>query len=286
MRLPSDEDESWMPVTRSEADISFDDGILDQIELTSAQFQKVFSAFQSTSSVGLEGTVKATLLDGSSIDIPVQLSLQQNAGTLFDDHFSPADTPGRYDVTLTNRIESRVNIHRVDTINLGGDVVAHPTVLSLPVQVEPGTAITITYDVVPPDAQRTSLTPLLETAIDVDFERLWALITTNQGFVNRTFDVRVSIEPQFFSATPAGMQPLTSVLVIFDSFVEVELSPEQTELTVPLRMPLLPVLLNQVEAAQTYRYRIINQHADGPGASSEQFIEGSGDLQVVPPLGD
>lgn len=284
MRLPSDEDETWIPVPRSEAEISFDEGILDEIELTSRQFQKVFSAFQAASSVGMEGTVQATLLDGTRIDIPVQVSLKDNIGTPFDASTVPTDVPGQYQINLTNRIESAVNINRVDPILLGSGIVAVPAGVSLPIRVEPGASATITYDVTSPLPPEVTLTPVVETTIDVDYERLWEKITTNQGFVNRTFDVRVSILPQFFAATPEGMEPLTSVVVEFDSFVAVELKPELTELTVSLRMPLLPVLLNQVEAAQTYRYRVVNQHESGPGAMSE-WVQGSGDLQVVPPLG-
>jgi hypothetical protein len=285
MRLPSNEDDTWISVIRSEAEISFDEGIIDEIDLTSSQFQKIFSAFQSPATVGMEGTVQATLLDGSDIDIPVLVSLQENAGTLFDSRFEATSNPGQYHLTLTNRIESRVSINRADPVLLGDGVVAHPVGLSLPIRVEPGASIAITYDVTPSNTPVTAIAPLLETTIDVDYAQLWSLITVNQGFVKRTFDVQVSIQPQFFSTTPPGMEPLTSVVVEFDSFVVVALTPEHTMLTVPLRMPLLPVLLNQLEAAQTYRFRVINQHASGPGAVSD-WTAGSGDLQVVPPRGD
>jgi hypothetical protein len=50
-------------------------------------------------------------------------------------------------------------------------------------------------------------------------------------------------------------------------------------------MPLLPVLLNQLDAAQSYQYRVTNQHGTRPGATSA-WIAGSGDLQIVPPRGE
>src|SRR5690606_715384 len=123
-------------------------------------------------------------------------------GTLFDSSTAPTDVPGRYQVNLTNRIESGINIIRVDPVLLGSGIVAIPNEVPLPMRVESGTSTTITYDVTTPLPPDVGLTPILETSIDVNYERLWTLITTNQGFVNRTFDVRVSIQPQFFSTTP------------------------------------------------------------------------------------
>lgn len=285
LRLPDDEADTWIPVTRSDAQISFDEGIVDEVELTSGQFQKVFSAFQSPATVGIEGTVEGTLLDGTPIDISVEVSLQENTGTLFDSQFAATGSPGEYTITLTNRIESTVNINRVDPVKLNDTAIAHPVGLSLPIRVNPGSSITITYNVNSPETAVTTITPVLETTIDVNYEQLWSLITINQGFVKQTFDITVSIQPQFFSATPTGMEPLTSVLVEFDSLVVLELTPEQTQITLPLRMPLLPVLLNQMDAAQSYRYRVINQHANGPGAMSD-WTQSSGNLQIVPPRGD
>lgn len=285
LRLPDTSEETWIPVNRTEATISFDDGIVDEVELTSSQFQKVFSAFQSPATIGLEGTVQATLQDGSATDIPVQVSLQDNTGPLFDSQVAATASPGQYQVTLTNRIESPVQIHQVAPLVLAGDAIAHPAGLSLPATVAPNASVTLIYNVSPPDTPVAHLAPVLDTTIAVDYERLWSLITVNQGFVSRTFDVRVSIQPTFFSTTPAGAEPLTSVVVDFDSLVTVELTPEEPAITVPLRMPLLPVLLNQLDAAQSYQYRVTNQHGTRPGATSA-WIAGSGDLQIVPPRGE
>lgn len=281
------------PVTQ-EAAISFDEGIRHSVTLSDTEFERVMLGFRSPAGLGLAGMVQATLFDGSTADIPVELSLAQTLGQPFDHLFlGPVDgQPGRYRVQLTNRIESPVLISSLYGVQVGTRF-AYPQHLLLPdgttassATVQPGESVTIEYLVAPNDGPVADITPLLESSVLVNHAQLWPLLMFNEGYTSHTFDLSVSIDAAFFSSPPPdGMAPLVGVWVEFEPETAVILTADQLTTTATLRMPLLPWLLQQ--DAQQYRYRVTNIHIQGDGpilGSATDWTTGLGNtpLAVTP----
>jgi hypothetical protein len=240
--------------------------------------------------------VQATLFDGSTADIPVELALTQTLGQLFDRIFlGPVDgQPGRYHVQLTNLIESPVHISSLYGVQVGTRF-AYPQHLILAdgttassATVLPGETAVIEYLVAPHDGPVGDITPLLESSVLVDHAQLWPRLMFNEGYTSHTFQLVVSIDTAFFNSPPPdGMAPLAGVQVEFEPETAVLLTPDQPAATVTLRMPLLPWLLQQ--DAQQYRYRVTNLHRNGDtvetGLATEWTTQfGTTPLAVTPAM--
>ncbi|MCA9967313.1 MAG: hypothetical protein KC423_23860, partial [Anaerolineales bacterium] len=259
------------PITQ-EAAISFDEGIRHSVTLSDTEFERVMLGFRSPAGLGLAGMVQATLFDGTAADIPVELSLTQTLGQLFDRNFlGPVDgQPGRYRVQLTNHIESPVLISSLYGVQVGTRF-AYPQHLILPdgttnssATVQPGETVVIEYLVAPNDGPVADITPLLESTVLVNHAQLWPLLMFNEGYTSHTFDLSVSMDAAFFNSPPPdGMAQLAGVRVEFEPETAVILTPDQLATTATLRMPLLPWLLQQ--DAQQYRYRVTNLYLTTEG---------------------
>ncbi|HSF43247.1 MAG TPA: hypothetical protein VLT87_25830 [Thermoanaerobaculia bacterium] len=286
LRLPEDEAEGRLTeVPRTDAEVRLEEGIVDCIELSQTEFERIFSFFQAPSGLGLEGDVEATLLGNTMARIPVRLSLRETAGPVFDYAYRGPVDGGLHRVTLHNRLESAVRIDHFHRVTVAPWIFAHPQ--TLPGAVVPaGGTLDVDYRVSPEGAVVADLEPVLSTHVESDPAALWPRLFSSQGYTNETFTVEVSVEPEFFGAGPQGGEPLTGVDVDFDSGATVTLTAAAPRAVAELRMPLLSRLLNAPEARQ-YRYQVTNLHGD-PGSLREgvqtDWIAGEGDtpLSVVP----
>ena len=286
LRLPVDEAEGRLTaVPRAEAEVRLDEGIVDCIDLSQTEFERIFSFFQAPSGLGLEGDVEATLLGNTTARIPVRLSLRETAGEVFGHTYRGPLGDGLHRVTLHNRLESAVRIDQFHRVVVAPGVVAFP-------QADPGAVVPaggtldVDYRVVPADALVADLEPVLTTQVESDPAALWPRLFTNQGYTADTFRVEVAIEPDFFGAAPQGVEPLSGVAVEFESGAAVTLTAAAPRATAELRMPLLGRLLNAPEARQ-YRYQVTNLHGAAEGlreGAQTDWIAGEGDapLSVVP----
>lgn len=274
----------FQTVERDDAEIEFDSGIVDTLDLSSSEFERIFAAFQN-SGLGFEGDVEATLFDGSEVRIPLVANLRHPSGRVLSSSFQgpAADGPaGRYLMRLDNRIESPVVIDALYGVALGEGITAHPVDADLPLRVPVGGDVVLQYQVTPAEAPVVDIEPGLSASIEVDNGTLWPLVMVNEGYTSKTFPVQTSIDRIYFDTTPPGMQLLQAVEVDFDSDVSVRLTPDVLQQTVQLRMPLLPWLMKQPEAKR-YRYRVTNYHGDDPGDQGPwQDGEGELPLQIVP----
>lgn len=286
LRLPVDEAEGRLTaVPRAEAEVRLDEGVVDCIDLSQTEFERIFSFFQAPSGLGLEGDVEATLLGNATARIPVRLSLRETAGEVFGHTYRGPLGEGLHRVTLHNRLESAVRIDQFHRIVVAPGVVAFP-------QADPGAVVPaggtldVDYRVVPDGAGVADLEPVLTTHIESDPAALWPRLFTNQGYTADTFHVEAAIEPDFFGAAPQGGEPLSGVAVEFESGAAVTLTAAVPRATAELRMPLLARLLNAPEARQ-YRYQVTNLHGAPEsfreGAQTD-WIAGEGDtpLSVMP----
>jgi hypothetical protein len=286
LRLPKDEAGGALTeVPRAEAEIHFDQGIVDEIELTRTEFERVFAFFQSPSGVGLSGAVIASLLGDLTASVPVTLSLKRNAGPVLSHTYLGPQGDGLHRVRLVNRIESPVTIDGLYRVALGGSVFAFPTAASGQ-EIGPGGQLDLDYRVDPPGATVADITPVLSISVSADPRRLWPQLFINQGYTSETFQLQLSTEPDFFSAPPPdGGERLTGLQVEFEGVPTVVLTAARLRAEASLNMPLLPRLLGDPEAKQ-YRYRVINllgtDAHPGPKYGDWTSVVGDAPLTIVP----
>jgi hypothetical protein len=271
-------------VARTSAQINFSDGIVDNVELASTDFEQIFSQFQGPSGLGLSGTVQAQLFDNSQANIPLNISLVNTAGPVFDRTFNGpvSGTQGQYQITLRNRIESSVQINNLYGVIVAPNTTASPITTAAGTIIKPGDKLALIYQVTPATATITDIEPEMTTSILVDQATLWRNLMVNQGYTSDTFQVHVSIDPAYFGPPPAGMELITGVQVEFQADSSITLTSAKPAMDVTLRMPLLPRLLKDPNAQQ-YLYRVTDQHASGPGARTKWQTH-EGDLVVTPAI--
>ncbi len=272
------------PVERPDVDVRFDQGLVDTIELSQSEFERIFALFQSASGIGVEGSVTAALLGDLTAHVPVLLSLKQTTGDLFSHTYLGPQGNGLHRVRLVNRIESSVTIVELYRVALGGGLFAFPQAAGN-IVVLPGGQIDLDYQVTPAGANVVDIAPALKTSVNADPLKLWPQLFINQGYISDTFTLSLSIEPDYFGVIPpGGSEPLSAVAVVFGDGTSVKLSATQLQAQVTLHMPLLPRLLGSGQAKQ-YRYRVTNLVGEGEqlALQSEEFAgEGEAPLTIVP----
>ena len=285
LRLPDADGAGMSAMNRADATISFEDGIRDEFSMSQAQFERVFAGFVNPDGVGIEGTLNAVLSDGSSAELPLNLSLRENAGDVFDRTFKGPvpGAPGVFEVELRNRIESPVRIREVFAVPVAAGVTAFPEGGAPAVPVAPGSTASLRYRLVPESALLFDLEPSMDLEIELDLPRVHREITFNEVLSEQTRLVRVSIDPAFFEMPPAGMPALTSVKVDFESGESVELTKDTLQIDVGLVVPFLVRLMlrSGEEKDFSYGYQVTCTFADGTSVVSAPLV-GMGNLEIIP----
>ena len=293
LRIPQDEaDGALTSVARTGATVTFDDGIVDQLELSKDELHGLVA---SLSGPGIDGTVSASL-PGADALVRVHLSLHERAGEVLRPRLQTFSQEAAT-FELHNPIESRVTVDEAFPVRLGGSVVALPD-LAPGTVVEPGQTAALHYTFAPAGAVTpallATLEPVLDVSVAVDAAALLPKLLVEPGYSSDTFDVDVSIDTAYFTSTPPGQEPLTGVSVQFrggeDAPVQasVTLTPAAPAQRVTLRMPLAAWLADASDAMQ-YEYRVAGLHDAGPepdrvGAVGDWVhVDGNGALAVVPP---
>jgi hypothetical protein len=263
-------------VDRPDARVTFENGIVDQITLSPDEFKRFVA---SMTGGGVDGSVDATLIDATSATVPVSLSLAQTVGPIFARALRPGAAPGSWQVTVTNELESPVEISQ-----LFGTVIA-PGVVAIPPlppadPVAPGTSVTLEYRVTPAGAVVLDIAPAMETSVQVDPATMLSALMVNQGYAAATFDLPVSLDPQYFANPAPDGRSLAAVAVDFDSGVSVLLTKDLPSGVASLRMPLLPWLLNQPDA-KSYQYQVTPHWATGPDGTPGGWQIGTGDSPLA-----
>lgn len=266
-------------VARPAATITFDSGIVDQITLSPSEFTGLVASLLTT---GVDGRVDAVLVGSSTTDVPVSLTLDSTVGPPFSQTLSPGTDPGSWNVTLTNRLESAVQITGLFTTVLGPGVTALPGPPPEAPIPSGGTA-TICYQVTPPETEVLAIGPAMEFSVRVDSAAMLPQLMVNAGYTSDTFSLDLGVDAQYFSAPAADGRTLTSLTVSFDSGATVDLTPAALNASVSLRYPLLPWLLQSPDA-EGYSYTVTNHWNSGVDAtpSTPKHVLGNARLIVVP----
>ncbi len=127
------------------------------------------------------------------------------------------------------------------------------------------------------------LEPSIKVEIDLDLPLIHREITLNELPSDETRAVQVSIDPLFFETPPPGKAPLASVLVTFDSGIEVQLTPETPTATAQLVVPfLVRIMLRDGEQKDfSYGYSVTFHFADASSEDAGPF-SGMGNVEITP----
>lgn len=277
LRIPDDKGGELIEIPRTGTEVDFDQGILDEIDLSKAQFERL----QLIAGGGMEGTVKANLQGNQDARIPVKLSLIHNAGQVFNYLYHSDQGEGKHRIAITNRIESSVTVEQLYQVPLGNGAAAQP-LTAAGFQVKPGETATLDYQVRPANSDVSNLRPLLSTSIVLtNLKDLWTQLIVNSGYTSDTFKISITTDPQYFGPLGDGSPQLEGLRVSFGDGASAILTKEQPKVQdVELRMPFLYSLLGDPEALN-YEYWVTNLYADGTQTEGPLCTD-QGDLQVKP----
>jgi len=261
LQLPQPAATTFELIERPDVVISFQDGLADNITVSDQQFLPITAAF--VAGAGLEGTVNAQVLD-RNISVKLRLSLNDTAGPLFVSTYNGCvdEAQGIHRITLTNCVESAVQIARLESVVVAPNVFASPQAVPGGL-IAPGQSVVVDYRVTPKEAQVLRIDPIAIGNVVLNNQaraKLWRQLLEEQGYTSDTFQVNVAIDPSYFGTPPAGMQPLTGVQIDFRGADSITLTPVAPTATANLRQGYLAMILGE---PRSYKYRVINQHADG-----------------------
>jgi hypothetical protein len=251
-------------------------GITDTLDLDHQTFVRLWR--ERLSSGGVNGWVDYRLFDGSPTRVPVRLSLRETSAELFSTTFvGPVpEQPGRYRVTVRNRVESPARITGLPGELLPGGGVAQPVDAGSLVNqlLEPQETRQIDYEVTGTTAPIVDFTPSVLGDAEPNLSALLRLLMITRGYSSLGFTVPVKAAQGTFTPA-AGAEPLTGLLVEFDDGTRANLTPGRDQIEVTVVGRLIDQILGTADDSQRYFFRVTNLHAGGEGARTS-WIEGHG----------
>jgi hypothetical protein len=287
LQLPQAAATTFELMERPDVVISFQDGLADNITVSDQQFLPITAAF--IAGAGLEGTVNAQVLD-RNISVKLRLSLNDTAGPLFDSTYNGCvdEAEGIHRITLTNCVESAVQIARLESVVVAPNVSASPQTIPSGL-IAPGKSVVVDYQVTPRDSHIVRIDPIVIGNVVLDNQartKLWRQLLEEQGYTSDTFQVNVAIDPSYFAPSqpqdtqqPKGPPPLTSVQIEFRGAESITLTQAAPTATATLRQGYLAMILGEL---RSYKYRVINQYADGSEKRTDWQSDELPDLSVTP----
>lgn len=267
---------------RPVADVTFDDGILDEVDLSPSELDHVIAQLQST---GVLGHVDARLVGSSIAHLPVRLSLHETTGPIFGRAYRGPVGDDLVRVSVQNRIESPVRIDEMYRAVAGASAMAYPQ-SPLGLVVPPNGSVDLDYRVEPSGADVSDVDPVLRVSVQTDLPVLLPQLMVNRGYASETFELTVAVDASVFGQVAPNGEVLTALRVEFEGDASTLLDPLAPSDDVQLRIPMLARLLRLPEA-KSYRFRVVNVHgaanAAHDGASAPWTDgEGEGILTVTP----
>jgi len=279
LRVPPGGNDPAAPTPRPEAQVSFDDGIVDELELSKAQFEQLVQDLQS--GVGVTGSVRATLADGQEADIPVWLSLTDNDGPVLDSHRAAPESGDGALIVLRNRIESPVAIAEVRAAASDGDAPGWYRAGPLPdTPLAPGAQAQVLFH---PNAPGTTapFEPIVERTIQPDLKVLLPMITVSEGYNSDTFTVEVNTSPVYFETPDLDGRVIAALRVEFNNGQTVDLTADTLHQSLTIPRPLLLRLIKDPDA-DTYSYRVTRVHETAADVTGAWITTSGTDLTVGP----
>ncbi len=265
---------------RPPADVTFDDGIVDEVDLSPTELDRVVALLQTG---GVLGHVAASLPGSPAAHLPVRLSLRDTTGPILGRAFrGPTAEPGVVRVSVQNRIESPVLVQEMFRSPAGPGASAFPQ-SPLGLRIPAGGSVDLDYRVVPAGADVADVDPVLGLAVETDLPALLPALLVNRGYASDTFPVTVSCDPAAFGRPGPGGAVVAALRVEFEGDSGARLDAAAPEVTVRVRIPMLARLLKRPDAT-VYRYRLLTLGAADAVLATSPWTdgEGAGTLPVAP----
>ena len=257
-------------------------GISDSLDLDHEAFVRLWREHLSGGSV--TGAVEYRLFDGSQARVPVQLSLRETSGELFDaTSLGPVpDQPGRCRVRVRNRIESPAVLTGFPPeLVEGGGVARAIDIATLQNRVlQPQETCDVDYEVTGATTPLGEFSPTILGRIEPNLPALLGLLMLTQGYSSMGFSLAVNAAEGAFANTAATGEPLTGLLVEFDDGTKTRLTATKTSSEVTVVGRLVNQILGTADDTQRFFYRVTNLHAAGEGARTS-WTEGNGTAPIT-----
>lgn len=255
---------------RSEAVVDPSIGITDTLDLDHQAFVQLWRERLSPSGGAVSGRVEYRLFDGSPATVRVQLSLKETSDALFDVMFvgPVGDQPGRYRVSVRNRVESPAHLTGFPPELVADGGVAHVADVTA-VQnrlLQPQETVDVDYVVTGSTTPLSEFSPTILGHVEPNLPALLRSLMMTQGYSSLGFSLTVNAAAGAFAPVAADSEPLTGLLVEFDDGTKTRLTAAKTESQVTVVGRLIDQILGTADDTQRYFYRVTNLHASGEGA--------------------
>jgi hypothetical protein len=262
---------------RASATVDPATGISDTLDLDYQTFLRLWRERLATT--GVSGWVDYQLFDGSAARVPVEMSLREESAELFDVIFvgPVADRPGRYRVSIRNRVESPARITKLPPELIAGGGIAHavsPEALHNQV-LQPQEVRQLDYDATGGTGVVAEFSPTVVGQVEPNFSALLRLLMVAKGYSSLGFSVPVHAAAGAFGPPASGVEPLTGLIVEFDDGTRVTLTAANDHADVTVVGRMIDQILGTADDSQRYFYRVTNLHASGEGARTS-WTEGHG----------
>jgi hypothetical protein len=270
---------------RTDAALVLQGALKDTLTMTLPDFQLLFDAMQRRTASMFTGRVEIDVPHAQTEVIPFEARMDDLAGELFS-YEAATGSDGKLQVTLTNEIESPVNVQTLDaTLTQAGRRIRGLTQgTALPCQgLGPGQAIQVA--VAPETPLAASGTPELSfdlggVTVVPDAEAIWNSIldrTTTDYF--RIVTVK-AIASLFDAVAGREDAKIVSILVEFEGGGTAELNAATPSAEVRVDYPIDDVVLGR-PVSPTYRYTVTVVRANGVQERDAQPREASAALFFV-----
>lgn len=245
-------------------------GIRDSFTLSIGQFQPVFAAMFSATSMLFTGSVTIDLSPSSAPPIPFAARMDDLLGPVVALTTSAGDDPSTQVVSeVKNVIESPVTIDRLPAQLKRGDTIAQAIVSGpqLPYVLAPGASASFTLSAgspLPGSDELVAIVDVSHVRATPDQNALLAVMTDPTVPAQYTEQITVQAVPQVFGPrTDDPDRQIVAVVVDFEAGDSVQLDATTTRVQATLRLPIANYLL-QSTASRDYRYklRLIRAGAD------------------------
>lgn len=259
---------------RPGASVHLRDGIEDVVRMSLEDFRTVYSSLMGGQSQVFRGEVLIDLGGDRRHRIPFNSRMRDLTGEVFTYEEEREEGRDRFDVTLTNAVESPVAVSRLEArlVRRGSREERPATVQrvqgpggeeSLPMEVPAGAELRLraTFEEAPPGDG--ALDPVFDYDVRTlsDPDAIWSAIVDPSVEPTRTRKVTVKVpSTEIFASSSDGEPDVNVILVDFvDTPTVAELTPDQPENTVTLQLPARDYVVSGATGQaleEGYRYRI------------------------------
>ena len=275
VRLPQS-DGSQKNEVREDTVVDLRTGFRDSMTLTLENFQRFYDAIFGGSSVLFQGNVRVTLPNRPAENIPLRIQMDDLVGDLLSYEETKIDDPVSFQTTLTNSIESPLQIKQLQAMLQQGDK-------SIPARIE-GVDFSKSLLLQPEDSISLTIIPLAalsEAPANVSFdldqvnvlpdkEAIWDAVLRS----DTPAEYKRSITVKTFREVFGDRIKVISIDFRRAGTVDFTVDAEQLEATAQVLAPVRNLILREADPGN-YEYKVLVILKDGQQFEDESWRTGS-----------